>query len=86
MDYLKIIKDILTETLDISEELVVEHNYLEQLTGMEFNLNYRDLVYLFFELEKRIGIKIDADNMDEYQFNYINGIIEILNECCSKTI
>lgn len=56
--------------------------YDTPLTGTIFRLNDLDLLYLFFEMEKRLKIEIDATKILEYQFNSVNGIINLLeNEC-----
>ena len=58
------------------------HNLLSNLdaplTGKELGLSSIDLVYLFFEIERRFEINIEPDLLDEYGFLSVNMIARIL--------
>lgn len=36
------------------------------------------LTYLFFELEKKFSIRIDANKLVDYKLNTINGIVSVV--------
>lgn len=51
------------------------------LTGERWGLAARDLLYLFFEVEKEFGIHIQQTTLETNSFNSINGIKRIVLEC-----
>jgi len=50
------------------------------LTGKYFGLSYIDMTYLFFELEKELGVRINEKYLYNYGFNTINKITSALTE------
>ena len=80
MKYIILLTNILRDLFGIDADLVCQENYNKPFTGPTFRLNYRDLVYLFFEIEKRSGIQLYADEMTEYQFNTIDGVVRFLQQ------
>lgn len=68
------IEDILINTINVNPELVCEENYDRPFTGRIFNLKGRDILYIFYEVEKRFKITININSILNYEFNSINGV------------
>lgn len=51
----------------------------EYLTGPYFKLTAREMVALFFTIEKEFYIRIDQSDTIDGTFNTINGILDIIN-------
>ena len=54
------------------------------LTGNDIRLNGISLTYLFFHIEKIYDIKINTDDILNYEFNTINGIADLVNTTLAK--
>lgn len=78
IDCTAIVTGILQDKLLIPRERITEEFYDLPLTGGHFQLDSIGLAYLFFELEKQIGFRIDANKLLNYEFNTVNGIILLL--------
>jgi acyl carrier protein len=50
----------------------------EELLGKYMRLNGRDLVYLFFDVEKNFDITIPQEDLINGSFNTLNHIIDII--------
>ena len=74
------ILSIMENKLKVNPNLLTVENYDKPLTGKVFGFRGVDLTYLFFEVEKNFGIKIDTMKILNYEFNTINGIANLLNE------
>lgn len=72
------IKFIMQDRLNVDNNLIIEENYDESLTGGTFNFKSLDLVYLFLEVEKNFNVQIDATKIVNYEFNTINGIAKLI--------
>lgn len=70
ISHAKKIKD--TSALDISD------NYNEPLTGNVFRMSAIDMTYLLLELMDEFQIKFDAADVNDYGFNTINKIVNII--------
>lgn len=81
---IKTIISTLQELHPFSEELSIGENLDEPLTGQLFGLSKIDLVYLFFELEKKLGITFEEQMLDEYGFSTINNISEAIDYAIGK--
>ncbi|MCX7923053.1 MAG: peptide maturation system acyl carrier-related protein [Clostridia bacterium] len=60
----------------------------EELLGRYMQLKARDLLYLYFEVEKEFNIKIPEEAIAEGKFNTLNNIAQIIHkqkqlECAS---
>lgn len=78
------VKEIISQLFQVTLKCEEETNSLP-LTGKIIGLSAIDLTYLFFEIEKEFNIKIDTDNVLNYEFNTINGIADIVakaNKLC----
>ena len=63
--------------IDLEE---VENNYLdEELLGENIGFYPRNLLYLYFEIEKKFNIIIPQENVADGKFNTINNIINIIH-------
>lgn len=71
---------VLVKKIDVNYRLLTEEGLELPLTGRKIGLRARDLVYLFFEVEKEFDIKINTDNLENYKFNTILGIVELVME------
>jgi len=69
----------LQELCPFLEDLLIRENLDEPLTGRLFGLSKIDLVYLFFEIEKKLGITFGEQMLDEYGFSTINNISEAID-------
>lgn len=78
MKNISLVIKTLEKTTNIDTGCIKPENFTAPLTGPIFKLNHRDLLYLFFELEKKSGKKFCLEELKLYQFNTINGICEIL--------
>lgn len=57
----------------------LKFDYLnEELLGNKFKCAPRDLLYLYFKIEKTFNIKIPKDDIIKGKFNNINNIINII--------
>lgn len=56
-----------------SEEILDNH-----LLGKEIQLAARDLLYVYFDVEKEFGITIPEDDIAADKFNTFNNIAEII--------
>jgi acyl carrier protein len=75
------------EILDVIENIsfipkgnLASEYWDEPLTGEKFRLTSVDLVYLYFELEKRFNIRIEEKYLGNYGFNSINSIAVALSD------
>ena len=82
---------IYKKLVNIFEELfniVIERNdndYLDiELIGKDYNLAARDLVFLFFNIEKEFGIYIPEEEVVAGRFNTFNNIAEIITNQLEK--
>ena len=46
--------------------------------GRRLRLQARDLLYIFFEVEKEFGIKIPEEAIVDGEFDSFNGIVKII--------
>lgn len=67
---------ILEQKFGISRELFGEKYSEVRLTSKAIGLTGLDLVYLLFEIEKRYGIRINADSLDNQGFDSVAGIVK----------
>lgn len=70
---------ILREKFHFSQEMLSPEKWTLPLTGADFNMEYYDLLYLLFEVEKKFDILIDTKHLRDYGFNSIQSIIAIIN-------
>jgi acyl carrier protein len=75
----EIIINILREKLSLPENILGKEYWDLPLTGKHFRLTGVDLVYLFFELEKALGIRINDKSLENYGFGTINRIAVALS-------
>lgn len=68
------IENILINTVNVNPKLLCEENYDKAFSGKVFNLKGREILYIFYEVEKIFKIAIDVDKILNYEFNSINGI------------
>ncbi len=52
----------------------------EELLGMELRMAPRDLVYLFFEIEREFNITIPQEDIVAKKFNTFNNIVNIIEK------
>lgn len=68
------IVQLLREEFGIPEGELGEENWETHLTSGRIGLSALDLVYLFFEVEKRMGVHINSDSLDNHGCDSIVGI------------
>jgi len=58
----------------------------KNLLGNEFGMKPRDLIYLFFDIEKEFNITIPQEDIAEGRFNSFNNMIGIIrNQLMAKS-
>ena len=62
-----------------SEEILNSH-----LLGKDFKLAPRDLLYIYFDVEKEFGIAIPEEDIVAGKFNTFNNIAEIIHNQLQK--
>ncbi len=72
--------DILSDRLEINPALLAEEYWGIPLTGGRFRLTPRELVYLFFEVEKRFGVRIAPEWLLGGRFNSISGVVRAVEQ------
>ena len=75
---------ILEKRLYIPKEKLKDESWDTAFTSNYFGLEGIDLVYLLFELEKKYHIRIEERYLDNYQFNSIRSVTNILYEIICK--
>lgn len=78
----KILIHLLAERLQVNPTMLIRENYDIPLTGRIFGFYARDLVYLFFEIEKYFNVQIATEDLSDGRFNTITGIIKLLKDRC----
>lgn len=73
----KLIK-ILTEKLNHNIKHFEKVNYDEKFTGINFRFSARDLIYLYYMIEKEFSLIINIKLLSEYSFNSINDITQLI--------
>ena len=73
------LENIFKKVLDIDFKCMKEEAKSFNLLGHELRLNPRDLLYLFFEIEKSFVIYIPQENILNDKFNNFKNISEIVS-------
>lgn len=74
------LKNLLQTQFNIPENLLDGKHNDDLLTGEVFKFSGIELAYLFLEVEKLLGRKIDTDKVLHYEFNTIAGIVKLMEE------
>ncbi len=69
--------------INYAPELYVEENYDIPLTGDTMFWSEFDMIFLVMELIEKYGIRFQKEDFENYRFNNINNIIDII---CNKEI
>ena len=78
------IVQILREYFGITGEVLREENWEIHLTSGRIGLSALDLMYLLFEMEKRMGIRISSDSFDNHGCDSILGMAKAV--CLAKKL
>ena len=78
--------DILREKMGVDENLLTEEYYDNQLTGMIFRFTALDMICLFLEVEKKFKCSINSNGIQNYEFNSILGIANVVMKSKSSKI
>jgi peptide maturation system acyl carrier-related protein len=70
--------DIIKNKIGIIINEVDEDNFNENLLGEKVGMKARDLVMLYFEIEKVFKIKISENQFESKGFDTINHIVQML--------
>ena len=68
------------DKLNVNLNVVKSKYYNESLTGRIYGFEARDLVYVFLEVEREFDIKINTLDILNYEFNTIQGIIDVIKK------
>lgn len=78
-------KGILKSRFALDIDAIKEDFGDKKLLGREFGMNPRDLLYLFFDIEKEFAISIPQESIATGEFSTYNGICKIIyNELKKK--
>ncbi|SHK27219.1 acyl carrier protein [Clostridium cavendishii DSM 21758] len=70
-------------SIDIVQQ---EGKFLDKhLLGWDIGLSARDLLYLYFDIEKEFGVTIPEDDIAEGKFTTFNNIVEMLCNIFEKS-
>lgn len=67
-----------------TNDLLNEDSYGKPLTGEPIYLEAFEMVYVFLEIEKRMGVSFGDDGLRDYNFNTVERIAERICEKCSN--
>lgn len=76
----EIIVEVLKNRLNVNPVILTHNNFNVPLTNRLFGFTARDLMYLFFEIERAFKINIDVNHLNHNKFNTITGIYELVAE------
>lgn len=76
------IVQILKEQFGIPEGMLGEENWETRLTSNAIGMPALDLVYLFFEVEKRLGVRISSESLENHGWDSVHGIVKAV--CYAK--
>ena len=76
----EIIKKVINiaETIKQFPENYYEDNFDKALTGAAFSYKPQEMVYLLLELQNEFGVHFSSSDVLNYQFNYLNSIVEMI--------
>lgn len=75
---------ILNERFSIPKEKLKAEYFDEPLTGKFYGLKGIELVSILFEMEKQFQIRAETENIGEYGFSNIHGIIKACEKAYYK--
>ncbi|MCC7570130.1 peptide maturation system acyl carrier-related protein [Candidatus Micrarchaeota archaeon] len=78
MDIDKRLKNIFKTYFEINFDRYTGENLDKELLGDTFNFAARDLLYLFFDVEKEFDITIPQEDIVAGKVNTLNNIAEII--------
>jgi len=72
--------ELIANTYKIPESILIPQNFNEPLTGNKFSFDGILMTYLFFDVQKKFNVNISAEQILNYEFNTINGVIELIEK------
>lgn len=78
------LKKIFIDRFEMSLDSFSSEVLGKNLLGKEFGFAARDLIYLFFDVEKEFGITIPEEDIVAGKFNTFNNILEIIHNQLQK--
>lgn len=81
IDKLKIenkLRAILNNLSEIEVDFLKEDIFDQQLLGPTFNFRARNLLYLFFEVEREFSVSIPEEDIANGKFSTLNNIVDII--------
>ncbi|MCX7745303.1 MAG: peptide maturation system acyl carrier-related protein [Clostridia bacterium] len=79
-DTVEKLKSIFFNRFEMNLSKCSQEDFDRALLGSFFNLAPRDLIYLFFDIEKEFNINIPQDEIVEGRFNTINNIADMIDK------
>lgn len=83
--FIKLI-ELLKKKYMIPESILISKNYEEPLTGKIFSFDGISLIYLFFDIQNEFNLYINAEQILNYEFNTINGIVELIGKYINQEV
>ena len=78
------LKNIFTQRYNIDMEQQEGTLLDKHLLGIDIGLQARDLIYLYFDIEREFGIAIPEEDIAGDKFNTFNNIVEIIQNQLQK--
>lgn len=78
-DTVEKLKRIFKEGLGINLDNYGEEAFGMNLLGNTFRLSSRDLLYLYYKIEKEFSVKISEEEVVEGNFNNLNSLLRIIS-------
>lgn len=79
-DVLERIERIIENRFGICIRKIVKDYKTENLLGGKLRMEARDLLYLFFEVEKEFKISIPKESILTVEFSSLNGIVQVVQK------
>lgn len=78
------LEDIFKTRFNINPGSVCNDYLNENLCGKSFHMHARDLLYLFFEIEREFNIQIPQNYILSGDFLTFGGIVDMISHCTSN--
>ncbi len=70
------VAEMVEQYFKIPKEMLEDNYWKNRLTSLEIGLTGVELVYLLFEIEKKYGVYIRRESLDNHGFDSIEGIAQ----------
>jgi acyl carrier protein len=78
------LKDVLSKRFRIDLRNAEEHILDEEFLGSTFMMAARDLLYVFYDVEREFGITIPQEDIGNGRFKTFNNVADIIHKEVNK--